>query len=122
MASNFKIQIHKNSDNIHLNLIGFFDGNSAFELINILNDKCKDAQKVFIHTSKISDIHPFGRDVFLKNFGVKKNHNNQFVVTGNYKDQLTSVKSNSIYLWDFIFNQSYYFYRCLNKDLANNVY
>ena len=98
MASNFKIQIHKNSDNIHLNLIGFFDGNSAFELINILNDKCKDAQKVFIHTSKISDIHPFGRGVFLKTFGVKKNHNNQFVVTGNYKDQLTPVKNNSIYL------------------------
>ena len=97
MASNFKIRIHKNSDNIHLNLIGFFDGTSAFELINILKDKCKDARKVFIHTSKISDIHPFGRGVFLKNFVVKKNRYSQFVITGNYKDHLTPMECNSLY-------------------------
>jgi len=98
MASNFKIHIHKNSDNIHLDLIGFFDGNSAFELINILKDKCKDVAKVFIHTNKISDIHPFGRGVFLKNFIVKKNQESRFVVTGDYKEQLTPMENSSAYL------------------------
>lgn len=97
MASNFKIQIHRNSDNIHLNLIGFFDGTSAFELINLLNNKCKDARIVFIHTSKISDIHPFGRGVFIKNFVGTNNHSRKFVITGNYKDRLTPMEVNSLY-------------------------
>lgn len=96
MASNFKIQIHKNSDNIHLDLIGFFDGNSAFELINTLKNKCRDVSKVFIHTNKISDVHPFGRGVFLKNFIVRKSHNSQFVVTGNYREQLTPMENSSL--------------------------
>jgi len=97
MASNFKIQIHRNSDNIHLSLFGFFDGTSAFELINILNDKCNDARIVFIHTSKISDVHPFGCGVFLKNFTGPNNHSRKCVITGNYKDRLTPMEGNSKY-------------------------
>jgi hypothetical protein len=98
MASNFKIRIHRNSDNIHLDLVGFFDGTSAFELINLLNDKCKDACKVFIHTNKISDIHPFGRGVFLKNFIIKNNRSGKFVITGNYKDSLKPAESDLLYI------------------------
>jgi len=98
MASNFKIRIHRNSDSIHLNLIGFFDGTSAFELINILNDKCKDVHKVFIHTSKISDIHPFGCGVFLKNFAFKNDRSDKFIITGEYKDHLAPVESNLLYI------------------------
>ena len=96
MASNFRILIHRNSDNIHLDLIGFFDGNSAFELINTLKDKCSDVNKVFIHTNKISDVHPFGRGVFLKNFIVRKSNGSRFVVTGDYKEQLTPMENSSV--------------------------
>jgi len=36
MALNFKIICHKNSENLHLKLMGDFDGSSAYELINTL--------------------------------------------------------------------------------------
>jgi len=91
MASNFRIQIHRNSENVHLNLIGSFDGNSAFELIHALQDKCKKARKVFIHTCGISNVHPFGQGVFLKNFkGAGLNHEIQ--ITGDYKALLDPME------------------------------
>ncbi len=34
MAANFRIAIHRNDDNLHLQVIGDFDGSSAWELIN----------------------------------------------------------------------------------------
>ena len=94
MASNFRIQIHQNSDNVHLNLIGCFDGNSAFELINTLKDKCKKVQKIFIHTCGISAIHPFGRSVFLKNFKGTRLHHHAIKITGDYKTQLDPMENN----------------------------
>jgi len=38
MASNFQIYSYKTRDSLHLKLNGDFDGNSAHELINILNE------------------------------------------------------------------------------------
>jgi len=94
MASNFRIQIHRNSDNVHLNLIGCFDGNSAFELIHTLKDKCKKVRRIFIHTCGISDIHPFGRNVFLKNFKSVRIHPDELQITGDYKKQLDPMENN----------------------------
>nr|CBX29619.1 unknown protein [uncultured Desulfobacterium sp.] len=37
MASNFKIEVFRNSENVHLKLFGDFDGNSAYELVNTIN-------------------------------------------------------------------------------------
>jgi hypothetical protein len=36
MASNFKILVHRNSENLHLKLTGDFDGTSAQKLLNAL--------------------------------------------------------------------------------------
>jgi anti-anti-sigma regulatory factor len=94
MASNFKIQIHRNSDNVHLSLFGSFDGNSAYELLNILKDKCENVRKVFIHTCGISTIHPFGQSVFLNNFKRIRFRPQDFMITGNYKAQLDPVENN----------------------------
>jgi hypothetical protein len=38
MASNFRIYCHQNKDNLHLKLMGDFDGSSAYELINTLKN------------------------------------------------------------------------------------
>ena len=67
MASNFKISTHQNSDSIHLKLVGDFDGTSAWELLNILKKGCRSVSKIFIHCSCLSQIDPFGRDVFRNN-------------------------------------------------------
>jgi hypothetical protein len=66
MAANFRIKIHRNSDNLHLKLMGDFDSKAAHEVLNELNKNCHVASKVFIHTSGLKHIHPFGRDIFQK--------------------------------------------------------
>jgi hypothetical protein len=36
MASRFRIVMHENSENLHLRLVGAFDGSSAFQLLEVL--------------------------------------------------------------------------------------
>jgi hypothetical protein len=72
MAANFRIFSHRNSDNLHLKLTGDFDGSSAFELINTVKRSQDQVRKIFIHTSNLSSIKPFGLDVFQKNCTIDK--------------------------------------------------
>jgi hypothetical protein len=85
MASNFKILVHRNSDNLHLQLLGDFDGSSAHQLVNALKKHGAGAYSVFIHTNGLKDIYPFGRDTFQNNL---HNLNSQFfgslIFTGEY--------------------------------------
>ena len=48
MASNFKILVHRNSDSLHLKLVGDFDGTSAHELLNSLTKNARGVRRVFI--------------------------------------------------------------------------
>ena len=88
MSVNFKISIHRNSDNLHLKLMGDFDGSSACELINVLKANAYGTSKVFIHTSCLNQIHPFGRNVFCNNLHVMKGGSFKFVFTGDKSSQL----------------------------------
>ena len=72
MASNFKIYCHENSDTLHLQLLGDFDGTSAFELIHTLEKYHGNGGKVYINTCALSSVHPFGLAVFQKNSSIKK--------------------------------------------------
>ena len=67
MASNFKFSIYRNSENLHIKLFGDFDGTSAFELIHLLKKSTEAVSKIFVHTSCLRKILPFGRKVFLGN-------------------------------------------------------
>jgi len=67
MASNFQIIVHRNSDNVHIKLLGDFDGSSAYQLINTLKKHGHGAFSVFIHTSNLKQVYPFGRDTFQTN-------------------------------------------------------
>ena len=82
MAANFKIFVHENSENMHLKLIGDFDGSSACELLNVLKNKCISASKIFIHTSCLKRIHPFGREIFHKNLEALNNRSISVLFTG----------------------------------------
>ena len=88
MASNFKISKHQNSDNLHLKLSGDFDGSSAWELFNILEEDCRSASKIFIHCNCINEIDPFGRDVFHGNFSSLKKKSVRFLFTGDKASQI----------------------------------
>ena len=68
MANNFKISIHRKIDNLYIRLTGDFDGSSAAELIHVLRNHQTPYYQVFINTRELSAIHPFGMDVFQKQF------------------------------------------------------
>jgi len=88
MAINFRISSHRNSDNLHLKLMGDFDGSSACELINTLKANTHSTSKIFIHTSCLNQIHPFGQHVFCNNFYVVNGESLKFVFTGENASQL----------------------------------
>jgi hypothetical protein len=87
MATNFKIYVHRNSENVHLKLFGDFDANSAYELLDALNT-CNHASKVFIHTSCLKQILPFGRKVFNKNLNLLHNRSASYLFTGEHASQI----------------------------------
>ena len=91
MESNFKIIRHQNSDNLHLNLVGTFDGGSAMELVNIIEDNAAWFKRIFVHTCGLSLILPFGKSVFIRNLRVRRLRPRQLVFTGNFKQVMSSV-------------------------------
>jgi anti-anti-sigma regulatory factor len=82
MACNFKILIHQNNENLHLKLMGDFDGSSACELINALKTHSNKANRVFIHSDGLKEVHPFGTAVFHTNFHEVNKADVNFVFTG----------------------------------------
>ena len=83
MASNFRMFFHKTRDNLHLKLDGEFDGNSAYELINALREHGANFYQIFIDTNDLKTVHPFGREVFQKNFGALKQLSNLIFIGEN---------------------------------------
>jgi len=88
MARNFRISVHRNSENLHLKLMGDFDGTSAHELLAVLKRYSNRTSTVFIHTACLRDIHPFGVSVFQSNLGVLKGKSVKLLFTGENASQL----------------------------------
>ena len=82
MASNFQIRLIRNTDDLQLNLYGDFDGTSACELLNIIKNYSRNVLRIFIHTEGLNYVHPFGRDIFNRRLGVKKNRGGRIVFKG----------------------------------------
>ena len=92
MALNFKIYKHRNSDSLHLKLIGDFDGSSAAELINELKRDAKDVPKIIIHTSSLKKLYSFGPEVFNRNLLELKHQRARIRFTGEHAEQFTPKK------------------------------
>jgi len=88
MASNFRIFVHRNSDSLHLKLAGDFDGTSAFELLDMVKKNGAGLRKVFIHTSSLKTIYPFGLQVFEKSLSELKGSSFQLLFTGEHAQQI----------------------------------
>ncbi|MDY6851356.1 MAG: hypothetical protein SV487_04670 [Thermodesulfobacteriota bacterium] len=82
MASNFKIFRHVNGDSLHINLRGDFDGSSAYELIRALKKSFAAAHRIFVNTSELKRIYPFGCGVFQGKLGLPKNQMGSLIFTG----------------------------------------
>ena len=84
MASNFKILAHINDKNLHIKLIGDFDGSSACELLDCIGKHHSKFSNIFIHTNCLKRLYPFGLDVFRGNIHElsKKNPKVRIIFTG----------------------------------------
>jgi hypothetical protein len=82
MSCNFKILTHQNSENVHLKLMGDFDGSSACELLNVLKTYSNKANRVFIHTDGLKEVDLFGKLVFQNDFTAIAQQPAGFVFTG----------------------------------------
>jgi hypothetical protein len=96
MASNFRISAHRNSDNLHLKLIGDFDGSSAWELLNLLKKSTNGICRVFIHTNSLKSIYPFGKDTFRQNLRDMNHRPFRIVFTGDYASEIAPEKSSCL--------------------------
>ena len=64
MSSKFRIVASLESDALHLQMRGEFDGSAACDLIRRLEEGRSTAPQVRVDTSDLSSIHPFGKTVF----------------------------------------------------------
>jgi hypothetical protein len=64
MSTNFKVEFKKSNCDLHLYVSGDFDGSSAWELINLIQEKYDEKGQIFIETQNLREICPFGRHTF----------------------------------------------------------
>jgi anti-anti-sigma regulatory factor len=93
MARNFKVLTKTNGRALYLSLGGDFDGISAHELIEMLKKEGANYLKIFINTTGLDDIHPFGVDVFHSYFDRLKGSPSEFVFTGENAVRLAPIKA-----------------------------
>ena len=92
MASNFKIFSHQNGDNLHLKLVGDFDGSSAWELLNVLKKRTKNVFRVIIHTNSLKSIYPFARETFRQNLSNMNRRSFRILFTGENASEIAPEK------------------------------
>ncbi|MDY6825298.1 MAG: hypothetical protein SWH68_16120 [Thermodesulfobacteriota bacterium] len=98
MSANFKILKHRNSDNLHLRLVGDFDGTAALELAQTLEDEgTLGAGKIYIHTCNLSTVLPFGEHVFLKSCKLSRGIPfHKLIFTGDFGQQMAPSRAGCI--------------------------
>ena len=95
MAANYKIFRHTNSDNLHLKLVGVFDGSSAMELANTIRNDMSRYNKIFVHTQSLSRVVDFGKDVFMRNCPSGNRQSGKLIFTGELAESLAPFVSGS---------------------------
>jgi hypothetical protein len=78
-----------------MQLLGDFDGSSAWELINSLEAHRFGISRIFIHTNSLKCVDPFGRGIFEKNLNDVIGRSVRIVFTGEKASELNlkTVKS-----------------------------
>jgi hypothetical protein len=67
---------------LRIDLIGDFDGNSAWELINTIKTKDTGSGSIILNTNKIGNIIPFGKLLFDTLIGTNGIHRHRIVIKG----------------------------------------
>lgn len=89
MASKFKILTYRNPGNLHLKLIGEFDGSSAWRLIEKLKKNADEFHSILINTDSLGEIYPFGVHIFHQELKALKRNKIRVLFTGEKADQIS---------------------------------
>jgi anti-anti-sigma factor len=90
VASNFKIVTRRRGV---VKLKGDFDGNSAFELLHLIDKKCDGIVKVIIDTSELSYVYSFGREVFCNNLSRLNGRSIQLIFINGNSDSIAPERN-----------------------------
>jgi len=93
MASGFKIFMHRNSENLHLKLMGDFDKSSARKLIGVLENNCEDVNKIIIHTGSLDNIFHAGWGFFQESLRNMNGISGRITFTGETSTRITLDKT-----------------------------
>ena len=88
MASNFRVLVHRNDDDVHLKLAGDVDGGSVKELARALKRHRRGASRAFIHTNALGRMSPAARDALKRRLETMHQEGLSLVVTGDLADEL----------------------------------
>ena len=87
MAKNFRVLTKESSNqSLALQLFGDFDGSSACELIDVLDESVKKTFKVAIDTDGLKTINTFGLNVFLPRMSWLNSTWADIQVTGRFSE------------------------------------
>jgi anti-anti-sigma regulatory factor len=98
MATNFRISVHKNAEDIDLKIIGVFDGTSAYELLHALATYGHHTSRIYIDTSCLKEANPFGLQVFQDNLDLLKGAHLELIFVGEHAPELAPEKPIPLYL------------------------
>jgi anti-anti-sigma regulatory factor len=83
MACNFNISVTKSGNHVCLKLNGDFDGSSACELVNLLNEgELVESSKVMVDTNELKHVYPFGLNVLHHRLYELKSRRIPLIFTG----------------------------------------
>ena len=96
MASNFRIFHHQKKECLQLELRGDLDGNSAYEIINLLGDNSNGIKEVVIETSNLGTVFPFGLSVFCKEYNKIRDRYSNILFAGDKSNQIAPDENQSL--------------------------
>jgi anti-anti-sigma regulatory factor len=79
----FDIATDKISDGYSLKLSGEFDATSAYELVYAIKKLADKPVRIYVNTSKLRKIHPFGLEVLNRAMRFSGRNSAQVVFRGN---------------------------------------
>lgn len=88
MAANFRILARQDHGEVRVALAGDFDGSSACELVNFLQDAAPTHPHLIVDTRGLGIVHPFGVQVFQNRRGLLNSSAPRIALTGRHADTL----------------------------------
>ena len=90
MGSYFRVSVRRKKKNMHLRLIGDFDGSSAYQLVDKLREYCVKSDHVIIDTDALREIHTFGLNILSYHMLTLKGPLSNVTFVGEHADRMVA--------------------------------